>query len=107
MLSEGSVVPRLNGPKGADFGRPLLIRSMELIREIEAETGRVTDDPERLSLLLWSGVHGVVSSRISEPTFPWPRHTNSPNNLHALQSGRRPQSLTKGTHDIRFTEDFG
>src|SRR5882724_9201678 len=36
VLFEGRVVPRLNDPRIADFGRPLLARSMELIGEIAA-----------------------------------------------------------------------
>ena len=35
VLFEGRVVLRLNDPRIADFGRPLLVRSIELIREIK------------------------------------------------------------------------
>lgn len=72
VLFEGRVVPRLDDPRIAAFGRPLLVRSVELIREIRAQPGRVCDDPERLALLLWSGLHGVVSLRINKPTLNWP-----------------------------------
>jgi AcrR family transcriptional regulator len=72
VLFEGRVMPRLNDPRLASFGRPLLVRSIELIREIPAQPGRVADDPERLSLLLWSGLHGVISLRINKPTLAWP-----------------------------------
>ncbi|MFN3625753.1 MAG: TetR/AcrR family transcriptional regulator [Hyphomicrobium sp.] len=75
VLFEGRVVPRLNDPHIASFGRPLLVRSIELIREIPSQPGRVTDDPERLSLLLWSGLHGVISLRINKPTLDWPPAT--------------------------------
>lgn len=75
VLFEGRVVPRLNDPRIASFGRPLLVRSIELIREIPSLPGRVTDDPERLSLLLWSGLHGVISLRINKPTLDWPPTT--------------------------------
>ena len=75
VLFEGRVVPRLNDPRIISFGRPLLVRSIELIREIPAEHERVSDDPERLSLLLWSGLHGVVSLRINKPTLVWPAAT--------------------------------
>ncbi len=75
VLFEGRVVPHLNDPRIAAFGRPLLVRSMELIREIPARPGRVSDDPERLSLLLWSGLHGVISLRINKPTLDWPSAT--------------------------------
>lgn len=75
VLFEGRVVPRLNDPRIADFGRPLLLRSIELIREIAPAPGpaRVSDDPQRLALLLWSGLHGIVSLRVNKPTIEWPR----------------------------------
>lgn len=74
VLFEGRVVLRLSDPRIADFGRPLLVRSVELIREIEplSSEARVTQDPRRLALLLWSGLHGVISLRINKPTFDWP-----------------------------------
>lgn len=75
VLFEGRVTPRLADPRVAGLGRPLLERSVELIREIPAEPGRVSDDPERLSLLLWSGLHGVISLRINKPTLEWPPTT--------------------------------
>lgn len=75
VLFEGRVVPRLNDPRIASFGLPLLARSIELIREIPSQPGRISDDPERLSLLLWSGLHGVISLRINKPTLDWPPAT--------------------------------
>lgn len=74
VLFEGRVVLRLSDPRIADFGRPLLLRSVELIREIEpiAAEARVAQDPQRLALLLWSGLHGVISLRINKPTLDWP-----------------------------------
>jgi AcrR family transcriptional regulator len=74
VLFEGRVVLRLNNPAIADFGRPLLLRTVELIREIPpvSATARVTGDPQRLALLLWSGLHGVISLRINKPTLDWP-----------------------------------
>jgi hypothetical protein len=52
-------------------------RSIELIREIPTRSGaeRVSEDPQRLALLLWSGLHGVISLRINKPTLEWPRAT--------------------------------
>lgn len=77
VLFEGRVVPRLNDPRMANFGRPLLKRSVELIREIPATAGaeRVSEDPKRLALLLWSGLHGVISLRINKPNLVWPPAT--------------------------------
>jgi AcrR family transcriptional regulator len=77
VLFEGRVVLRLNDPRIADFGHPLLMRSIELIREIKpvSATARVSQDPQRLALLLWSGLHGVISLRINKPTLDWPSST--------------------------------
>lgn len=75
VLFEGRVVPRLNDRRIANFGRPLLARNIELIRAIPSQPARVSDDPERLSLLLWSGLHGVISLRINKPTLDWPSAT--------------------------------
>jgi len=74
VLFEGRVVPRLKDPKLADFGRPLLDRSIELIRAIKPARGavRVSDDPQRLALLLWTGLHGIISLRVNKPTIVWP-----------------------------------
>ncbi len=74
VLYEGRVVARMADPMSMAFGRPLLIRSTELVREIIAENpvDRITQDPERLSLLLWSGIHGVVSLQINKRTLKWP-----------------------------------
>lgn len=74
VLFEGRVVPRLDDPKIVDFGRPLLLRSIELIRDIPPASAkvRVSEDPQQLALLLWSGLHGVVSLHINKPTLDWP-----------------------------------
>jgi AcrR family transcriptional regulator len=77
VLFEGRVVLRLDDPRIADFGRPLLVRSVELIREIKpiSAKARVSQDPQRLALLLWSGLHGVISLRINKPALDWPPAT--------------------------------
>lgn len=77
VLFEGRVVLRLNDPRIADFGRPLLVRSIELIRDIPPASAkaRVSEDPHRLALLLWSGLHGVISLQINKPTLDWPSAT--------------------------------
>lgn len=74
VLFEGRVVPHLHDPTVANFGRPLLERNVELIRDIRPAPGttRVSDDPERLALLLWTGLHGIVSLRVNKPTLVWP-----------------------------------
>jgi AcrR family transcriptional regulator len=78
VMFEGRAVPRLNDPLGPGFGRPLMIRSIELISEIASQPGRVSEDPEHLLLLLWCALHGVVSLRINKPTPDtpdWPAAT--------------------------------
>jgi AcrR family transcriptional regulator len=74
VLFEGRVVPKLSDPRIADFGRPLLVRTIELIREIPAapKAKRVSNDPQRLALLLWSSLHGIISLRNNKPTLQWP-----------------------------------
>ena len=74
VLYEGRVVPRLSNPRLEEFTRPLLVRAVELINQIPAAKGarRVCDDPHRLALLLWSGLHGIISLRINKPTLQWP-----------------------------------
>jgi AcrR family transcriptional regulator len=73
VLFEGRVVPRLDDPRAMAFGRPLQAQMIELIREIVSKTpGREANDPERLSLLLWAGTHGLISLRINKPTLDWP-----------------------------------
>jgi len=70
VLFEGRVVPRLDNPRAAAFGQPILERSVELIREILPR--RHKQDPQHLALILWAGLHGIVSLRINKPTFDWP-----------------------------------
>jgi AcrR family transcriptional regulator len=74
VLYEGRVVPRLNNPRLEEFSRPAQVRAVELIREIPVAKGarRVCDDPHRLALLLWCGLHGIISLRINKPTLQWP-----------------------------------
>jgi AcrR family transcriptional regulator len=74
VLYEGRVVSRLNNPRLEEFSRPSVVRAVELIREIPVAKGarRVCDDPQRLALLLWSGLHGITSLRINKPGLPWP-----------------------------------
>lgn len=102
VLFEGRVVPRLNDPRVVDFGRPLLVRSIELIREIAPApgSGRVSDDPQRLALLLWSGLHGIVSLRLNKPTLEWPAAVElAEQMIHALiqPAGAGQKAIGKAT----------
>jgi AcrR family transcriptional regulator len=74
VLYEGRVVPRLDDPQAMAFGRPIQTRVIELIREVlSADRKREKDDAQRLSLLLWAGIHGLISLRINKPTLAWPK----------------------------------
>jgi AcrR family transcriptional regulator len=73
VLYEGRVVLRLENPKVATSGRLLRAQVMGLIREVcQEKFGQPPEDVERLALLLWSGLHGIVSLQINKPTFDWP-----------------------------------
>ncbi|MEA1672294.1 TetR/AcrR family transcriptional regulator [Nitrospirillum sp. BR 11163] len=86
MLYEGRVVSSLSDPKAATFGRAIQVRVIALIQQILSLTpGREVEDAERLSLLLWASVHGVISLQINKPTLAWPDATALVEDLmHAL-----------------------
>lgn len=77
LLYDGRLLRKLDDPKSAAFGKPIIYRTTELIKDIIAQNPsfRVTDDPFRLALLLWSGTHGIVSLIINKPTLEWPEAT--------------------------------
>lgn len=72
VMFEGRVALRLTEPMAADFGRPLMQRSAELILAIPNSRPDQDADPSRLALLLWASLHGIVSLRINKPTLDWP-----------------------------------
>lgn len=77
MLYEGRVISSLSDKKAATFGRPIQLRVVALLKEIlEASPETRGTNAERLSLLLWAAVHGVVSLQINKPTVPWPSATS-------------------------------
>ena len=52
----------------------MLGRTAELIREIaEKDRDAAAGEADRLALLLWAGLHGVVSLQINKPTIDWPQ----------------------------------
>ncbi len=64
MLFEGQVVPALSNPRAATFGRPIqCAASSRCSGDPRRASGRAGENAERLSLLLWAGVHGVISLR--------------------------------------------
>jgi len=76
MLHEGRVISGLTDPRRAQFGRPIQLRVATLIREaLAGDPGRADVDAEHLALLLWAGVHGVISLQINKPTLDWPEAT--------------------------------
>jgi hypothetical protein len=50
---------------------------------VSAIPGRDGDDPARLSLLLWAGIHGLISLRINKPMLDWPEPLSSPSRWRA------------------------
>ena len=73
VLYEGRAVPRLDDPRVAAIGQPMLDRTAELIRDIlHARRAKPVADAQRLALLLWASLHGVVSLQINKPTISWP-----------------------------------
>ncbi len=73
VLYEGRAIPRLDDPRLAALGQPMLDRTAELIRDVRRERRvKQAGDAERLALLLWAGLHGVVSLQINKPTISWP-----------------------------------
>jgi AcrR family transcriptional regulator len=73
VMYEGRVILRLNDPRAATFGRPMQDRSVELISELLRKRGsQGSEDPQRLALLLWTSIHGIISLQINKPTLDWP-----------------------------------
>ncbi len=73
VLYEGRAIPRLDDPRLAALGQPMLDRTAELIGEVRRERrAKPAGNAERLALLLWAGLHGVVSLQINKPTISWP-----------------------------------
>jgi AcrR family transcriptional regulator len=102
VLYEGRVIPRLDDPKAMAFGKPIQTRAVELIREVlAAQPDRQAESPERMSLLLWAGIHGLISLRINKPTFDWPETSELATEMaHAIirplpGAMRQPTTRTK------------
>jgi len=94
MLFEGRVISGLGDKKAATFGRPIQASVVALVEEILAASPRRDDaDAERLALLLWASLHGVVSLQINKPTLAWPKATVLVEELmRALLQPRDPAS---------------
>ena len=94
VMYEGRVILRLNDPRAATFGRPMQDRSVELISELarKRDPKGVSEDPHRLALLLWTGIHGIISLQINKPTLDWPAATELATQIARLII--RPESGT-------------
>lgn len=73
VLYEGRAIPRLDDPRLAAIGQPMLDRTADLIRDVlQVSSVKRAEDAPRLALLLWASLHGVVSLQINKPTIDWP-----------------------------------
>jgi AcrR family transcriptional regulator len=73
VFYEGWAIPKLDTPRVAALGQPMLDRTAELILGVLQERqAKQVGDAQRLALLLWAGLHGVVSLQINKPTMSWP-----------------------------------
>ena len=73
VLYEGRAVLRLTDPRGLTFGQSMLDRTTELVgRLTAAERIRPAHLSDRISLLLWVALHGIVSLKINKDTIEWP-----------------------------------
>lgn len=70
VLYEGRAIPRLDDPRVAAIGQPMLDRTAVLIRQVARSVP--SESADRLALLLWAGLHGIVSLLINKPTIEWP-----------------------------------
>ena len=90
VLYEGRAIPRLDDPRLAALGQPMLDRTAELLRDVRRECrAKQTGDAERLALLLWAGLHGVVSLQINKPTVNWP------------EAGELTEQMTRAMAEMR------
>lgn len=73
VLYEGRAIPTLANPQDAAFGQIMLDRTNVLIAELVAG-GRAhpVGGVERAGILVWTGLHGIVSLRINKDTIDWP-----------------------------------
>lgn len=73
LLYQGVVLRDVAEPTKAAFGQPMLDRTAELVDEMQkCGTASPIADPPRTALLIWTGLHGIVTLRIDKDTIPWP-----------------------------------
>ena len=56
----------------ASEGQKAFGRLVEAVATCQASDRIVAGDPTEIAVFLWSGLHGLVSLRITSPNFPWP-----------------------------------
>ncbi len=77
MMTSSSGRPSAEGMDDESEGAKAFRYLVDAVVEC-ARAGRiVTDDPTTTAVMLWSGLHGLVSLLITAPTFPWPRDAES------------------------------
>lgn len=67
VLYEGRAMLRLDESTLTNFAQASADRNAQLIQALRPEA-----DSKRLGLLLWTGLHGLVSARINKPVIVWP-----------------------------------
>ena len=73
VLYGGQAVPRLAEPRAMTFGQTMLDRTVELVAlMLDAGQAAPCADAERVGLLIWTALHGIVSLRIDKDTIAWP-----------------------------------
>jgi AcrR family transcriptional regulator len=73
LLYQGVALRAVSDPTQAAFGQPMLDRTAELVdaMEIEGTANPIADAP-RTALLIWTGLHGILTLQIDKDTIPWP-----------------------------------
>jgi AcrR family transcriptional regulator len=74
VLHGGRAVGFVDNPEIGKVGRSLHTKTVALITDILSKhpDNQITQDPSRLAILLWSGLHGIVSLQINKPGREWP-----------------------------------
>ena len=73
LLYQGVALRAVSDPTQAAFGQPMLDRTAELVEAMQSEgSANPVADAQRTALLIWTGLHGIVSLQIDKDTIPWP-----------------------------------
>ena len=73
LLYQGVALRAVPDRTQAAFGQPMLDRTAEIVGELViAKQADPVADPPRTALLIWTGLHGIVTLPIDKDTIPWP-----------------------------------